>query len=123
MKNRLIKEIKLYAVIVLIGIAYLIFVIKTGIMLPCLFRMKTQLLCPGCGITHMVTALARLDFKGAYEANEALFITLPFVFAVLIYEEIRYIKTGERRMRRFSAAFLGAEIVILILYGIIRNLK
>lgn len=123
MRNRLIKELKKCAVLIVIGIVYLLFVLRTNIMLPCLFRLKTHLLCPGCGITHMVTALARLDFKAAFKANEALFITLPIVLLVLIFEEIRYIKSGTRKLCKTTSVFLWAETVILILYGIIRNLK
>ena len=40
--------------------------------MPCLFRTLTGWQCPGCGMTHAVVALLRLDIRTAFACN-ALF--------------------------------------------------
>lgn len=45
--------------------AYCGFVKYTGKGIPCFFRYIFHLRCPGCGITHMLLALAKGDLKGA----------------------------------------------------------
>ncbi|MCI8333726.1 MAG: DUF2752 domain-containing protein [Lachnospiraceae bacterium] len=51
---------------VLLLAGYYGFVKYTGIGILCLFRYIFHLQCPGCGITHMLTALGSGNFPGAF---------------------------------------------------------
>ena len=121
MCERLTKEIKRLLFVLLFGLAYLIFIRITGLSVPCPFHLATGLYCPSCGITGMFLALARLDFAGAFSHNPVIFVTLPVLLALYLTESIRYIKNGERALSRITKTILMIEIILLMIYGIIRN--
>ena len=110
-----------YAVLMFIGTAYLVWVLITDIRIPCPFYLLTNLYCPGCGITRMLMSIAKLDFYSAFYYNPLLFVTLRFILAVLVVSEVRYVKNGERTIGVLKY-FLYAELILLLLFGIIRNL-
>lgn len=122
MRQRLLSETIKFIAILLIGIAYYLLVSHFGISIPCLFNYATGLLCPACGITRMIIAIVHLDFVSAFHYNMALFITLPVIFAIFISYEIAYIKSGKRKLGRFSNALLWFEIVLLLIFGVLRNI-
>ena len=93
-----------------------------GLGLPCVFHEMTGLKCPGCGATHMCLALMRLNFREAFAANQALFILSPFIFIYAVRRIIRYIQTGEDKTTRGENSFLIAVLVVLIAFGIFRNI-
>lgn len=70
----------------------------------------------------MLTACLSGDFCSAYGYNKLLFITLPMIIFVLFAEEMRYIKTGNRKLLKSSKIFIYIEIVLLIAFGIARNI-
>ena len=119
-KKRLKKTLIKYAIILGIAIAYLIFTLITNIGIPCIFRKITGLKCPGCGISRMLISLVTFDIIGAFWCNPFLFITGPFILAYLICSEIKYIKYGDRRMGKWEI-FMWIELVLLIIYGFLRN--
>lgn len=94
----------------------------TGFALPCFFNKLTGRLCPACGISRMIVSALNGDFYAAYGYNKLLFCTLPLIAAVFAAEELRYIKTGQRELSKFSKIFIYAEITLLILFGILRNI-
>ena len=122
MKARLQKELKLLAIILLIGFAYLAFVLITGWRIPCLFKVATGFDCPGCGITRMCVSIAKLDFVAAFRYNPVIFTTWPVILGCLAYEKITYIKTGVRKLPLICKILLCIEIVLLLTYGVIRNI-
>ena len=122
MRKRLILSAKRITVILIIGIAYYFFASVSGFAIPCVFSKITGLLCPGCGITRMLAAALRGNFKEAYGYNRLLFLTLPVISLVLAVEEIKYIRTGSRQMFRLSQVILWSEIILLLIFGIIRNI-
>ncbi len=105
-----------------LGLLYAFFVSVTGLGVPCLFRLATGLLCPGCGVSRMCMALLRLDFGAAFEANPAVFCLLPAGAAVAVKICINYVKTGSLDPGKFCNAVLTVMIVALIAFGIVRNL-
>lgn len=121
MKARLTKEIKRLLAVLLFGLAYLMFIRLTGLSVPCPFHLATGLYCPSCGITGMFVALARFDFADAFFHNPVIFVTLPVLLALYLAETIRYIKSGDKRLSTVSKIILSVEIVLLMIYGIIRN--
>ena len=98
LKARLREIIKKYAILLGIGLAYLIFVLIAGFGIPCIFHLITGLQCPGCGISRMFVSLAKLDFVSAFKYNSFVFITGPFLLAYVIANEIKYIVTGNNKM-------------------------
>ena len=123
MKNAMRAERnKIPAEIILIsaGIIYLIWIRVTGIYLPCVFRAVTGLKCPGCGISHMFTALVRLDFAGAFSENPFLLVTLPLLGAESLYA--LYLRWNGRKMPRWNTVLLVVYLAALVLFGILRNL-
>ena len=110
-----------YSVIFGIAFAYLIFVLCTGIGIPCLFSKITGLKCVGCGVSRMLIALLHLDFASAFRHNAFLFITGPLLIAYLLASEVRYVLYGSKRMGKWEI-FLWVELALAIAYGILRNI-
>lgn len=122
MKARLHKELIKLAIILIIGFAYLAFVLITDWRIPCLFKVATGLDCPGCGITRMCMSIAKLDFVAAFRFNPVIFTTWPIILGCMAYEEITYIKKGVRKMPLVCNVILCIEIILLLTYGVIRNI-
>ena len=64
--------------------------------------MLTGLKCPGCGITRLLVSVARFDFASAFLFNPFLFITGPFIVAVIVYSEVRYVLYGSRQIGKWA---------------------
>ncbi|MBE7041857.1 MAG: DUF2752 domain-containing protein [Ruminococcaceae bacterium] len=122
MKARLHKELQRLAIILLIGFAYLAFVLITGWRIPCIFKVITGFDCPGCGITRMCVSIAKLDFVAAFRFNPVVFTTLPLMLGCIAYERITYIKYGICKNPLICKIFLCIEIILLLAYGVIRNI-
>ena len=120
-KYRLKKTVVKYSIIFGIAFSYLIFVLCTGVRIPCLFYELTELQCPGCGITRMFVSLAKFDISSAFSYNPAVFITGPFIVAYLMCSEIKYVYYGNRSLGRWEM-FLWIELFLLIFFGIFRNI-
>ena len=121
MKQRAFKVIRNALIILVIGALYAVFVKLTGLSIPCIIRKLTGFMCPGCGTTGMCLALLRLDFKAAFEYNEAVFCMLPFLAFVigrLIYLYIRY----DRRQDKATNIMCYVMIGILVIWGVLRNI-
>lgn len=122
MKQRLLKVIKIGAVIFAVGCAYALFVMKTGVTIPCMVNLITGLKCPGCGITHMAVNIMRLHFKEAFRCNPAIFVMLP-VFAYLAAAKLyRYIKFDSKKEPTAEKVIEITLIIALVAFGIVRNL-
>lgn len=119
-KQRFQKTLVKYGIIFCIALAYLIFVLCTGLRIPCVFYVITGLKCVGCGITRLFVSIARFDFISAFKYNPFIFITGPFLLAYLVFSEIKYIKTGNRQMGKWEI-FIWAELALALVYSILRN--
>ena len=116
-----IKKItKTIIILFIIGSIYYIFYTATGIGIPCAFRRLTGLKCPGCGVTHMVVHLSQFEFSEAYRDNQFLFLTWPFIVGELIYTTV--LTARHKPMPRINLILLILYIVILLIFGVIRNL-
>ena len=122
MKQRLQKELKKALIVLIIGICYYILFSFFKIGIPCIFNKLTGLLCPSCGATRMADRIFHLDFKAAYSYNKALFLLFPVILIIFIYEEIKYIKSGNRTFSKLSTLILYVFSGMLIIFGIIRNI-
>ena len=121
MVQRAKKVIIIILILLGVGVVYTLIIRFTDFGIPCYFNIVTGLKCPGCGVTAMMLALLKLDFRAAFEANAVLLCLLP-VFAVLAARFIYvYIKRGTVRDR---AVEITAYILIalLVVWGVVRNL-
>ena len=121
MKERFRQTLTKYVILLLIGIAYFVFVFITGIGIPCIFHVVTGLKCPACGVTRMITSLARLDFAAAFAWNPFLLITGPVILLCLIASEVIYVKSGTRSLGKWNFVLWG-EIVLALAFGVLRNI-
>jgi hypothetical protein len=119
-QRRFKKTLIKYSVILGIGFAYLIFVLCTGIRIPCVLYELTGYKCCGCGVSRMFVSIAKLDFITAFKFNPFIFITGPFIIAYISVSEVRFVTHGDRDMKKWSP-YLYAELVLALLYGVLRN--
>ena len=122
MKTRAKNLAKNIGIILAVGIAYYIFFRLTRIGIKCPFNQITGFLCPGCGLSRMLLALIDLNIPLAIYYNAAAFFLLPFWVAVFISYYYEYIKYGTVKMRMWYKAVLVLTFVVLIVFGIARNL-
>lgn len=90
--------------------------------IPCLFHTITGFYCPGCGVSRMCLAILQLDPLAAFRANAALFLLLPPGLVIAILMAGRYIKTGDSRPTPIQSILLICMIIILLIFGLLRNL-
>ena len=120
MKARLLRIVKRDVILLTIGILYFVFISLTNIGIPCPFRLVMGLQCPGCGISRMLAALVRLDFVAAFRYNPVILLTSPILLFAFIRSDIDYIRTGTSSIDRYRVLWI-AELVILLVFGVIRN--
>ena len=114
------KKIKVWCIVLGIGVLYLFWVRTTGLGIPCLFREVTGWLCPGCGITTLFVCLSRLDIQGAFQANPFLFVTAPLLVAEIICYD--YMQVKKRPLPKWNQRALAAYIGALCVFGVWRNI-
>ena len=82
----------------------------------------TGLKCPGCGITHLLLALARGRIKEAFLSNPAVFLILPVLGTIMGRAGIRYVRTGAFTLRHAEENVLIGMAILLVIFGIVRNI-
>lgn len=122
MKDRAVKVTKYILIVLIIGITYGIFVMHTGIGVPCIINLVTGYKCPGCGVSRMCMALMRLDVNAAYNYNKVLFLLLPVLSAVFTFQLYRYIRYNKTKLTKVQSAILYIALALLLIWGVIRNL-
>jgi hypothetical protein len=122
LKTRAIKLAKNIGIILAVGIAYYIFFRLTRIGIKCPFNQITGFLCPGCGLSRMILALIDFNIPLAIYYNAAAFFLLPFWVAVFISYCYEYIKYGKAKMHAWYKIILAASVIVLVIFGIARNL-
>lgn len=121
-KKRLWEVAKPVLEILLLGIAYVIFVKITGWGLPCPIKLVTGKYCPGCGISRMLLAMLTLDFEAAYYANRLLFFLLPVILLYGLIKGIHYIRTGENKQSLPEQLVILLVCLVTIAFWIMRNM-
>lgn len=111
MRQRLREVLRKYGGLLFFGLAYFAFIRVTGLSLPCPVHFLTGIMCPGCGLTTMLLALADGDIESAFRANELLFVTGPLILAFVFYDEVLWVRTGRR-----SALPTWVWILLLLLF-------
>ena len=121
MKDRLKRTIKNTIAILCLGI-FLYILYDFHIRIPCAFKTLTHLNCPSCGVSRMCVSISHGDIKSAFYYNQVLVFLTPLIALYYIFYQIRYIRTGQRKISKLENNTMILIIVILIIYGIVRNL-
>lgn len=90
--------------------------------IPCLFHKITGLLCPGCGITRMILAILHLDFKSAFQYNTVIFVFSPVIIYFIIRLYISWLKSESYKLSLLENIVVYIMLIVLLIFGIIRNL-
>jgi len=122
-KKRLWQLVKPILEILLLGVAYIIFVKITGWGLPCPIKLVTGKYCPGCGISRMLLAMLTLDFEAAFHANRLLFFLLPVMLLYGLIKGINYVKTGKEGQSRLEQIVILFVCIITIAFWVMRNME
>ena len=122
MKKRLIKVIIRDVLLLLILIGYYFLNKKTEFYIPCIFHEITGYKCPGCGITHLVFALLKLNIHEAFISNPLVFIYMPFIIFYFVYLDYLYIYDKKDKILNKIPNYIWIILIIItLIYGIIRN--
>ena len=122
MRDRLKKCIRVGAVTLCVGCAYVLFCQFTGWGLPCPIHLVTGLNCPGCGVSRMLLSMLRLDFSAAFHYNAVLFCMLPLLALLICLWIYRYIRYGGPRTSSVEKVLEIAMVAVLLVWGVVRNL-
>ncbi len=114
------KIIKIYSTILGLGLAYYIWILVTGLVIPCFYLKTTGLFCPGCGVTRMFLSLLKLDIVGAFLYNPVAFV-LFFVWN-LIALFCFLGKPAFVQRPGFLYGSLYVSVGTLLIFGVLRNL-
>lgn len=120
MKERLRRTVVKYLVVLGVGIAYLVFVLCTGIGIPCPIYTVSGFKCPACGISRMLVSLVRFDLESAFGHNPFLMVTGPLILFCLIYSDYLYIKRGDRSAG-WLTVLMWIIVAALLIFGVLRN--
>ncbi|MBQ1186912.1 MAG: DUF2752 domain-containing protein [Clostridia bacterium] len=120
-KSRLKKLLVITSCVLAVGVAYYVFIIKTGLSVPCFIYELTGFYCAGCGITRMFVSLFRLDFISAAKSNIfALVLLLPTIL-FFIKKGREYIKNGKVKLSKTEKIIILLILVLALIFMVIRN--
>ena len=114
------KALKIYAWILGITVPYLIWLMLTGIGIPCFYRETIGLQCPGCGISRMFVNMVKLNFVEAFYCNPlmfVLFIVWNIIGAFCIWERFKLFKKAKTYY-----ILLVITMLAVVAYGFLRNI-
>lgn len=121
-KRRIEKVLTVSGVLLTVGVVYTLLCVYTPFRVPCVFRLVTDLKCPGCGVTQMLLSLLRLDFKQAFLHNRVLIFMLPAGVSLTTEYIYRYVKTGTKMLTKTSRMAVCLMIAVLVIFGAVRNI-
>ena len=91
-------------------------------MLPCPIYTIVHVYCPGCGVTRMLGALLKGNFYQAFRYNPLVFMLLPFIIFYIVDLIHSKITKKELYTNRVNNKDFYVLIVILLIYGLLRNI-
>ena len=94
-KQKIIQVVLFTLAIFIIGVVMYVLYTKFDIGFHCVFRSITGLRCPGCGNTHVVVSLLKLDILTAFKYNLLFPIEFGYIAYVYVCWAIKHI-TGKR---------------------------
>ena len=122
MKKRAIKVAVSGVILLVCGLLYGWLCITTGVAIPCVFYKITGYSCPGCGISRMCINILKGNIPEAIKCNPVIFFGMIPFFVIIADGVVRYVKTGERKLRKWQNVVLYILIGVLLVYGVLRNI-
>ena len=105
------------------GALYLYFMGPGNIPLVCVFYETTGLYCPGCGAGRACYSILHGRFLEAFCYNPLMMILLPLIGMYIAARMVDWIVTGGNHIdRKINVKFLTWVLVIVVVYGVVRNL-
>jgi len=121
-RRRIVRVAAVYAALAGAAAACYLFVQKTGMGIPCVFRRLSGFRCPGCGNTRAVTAYVHFRWKEGLRYNYLFPAELGFVLLLAFSSTRRYLKTGVRRVETGNKRLDIGFLFVLMVWWVLRNL-
>lgn len=88
-----------------------------------MFYSITGLYCPGCGAGRASYALLHGEFYQAFRYNPLMIFVMLFLAAYFIARSLDWMITGGNHIdRHISDKYLCWLLVVILLYGVLRNI-
>jgi len=94
----------------------------SGIFPPCPVRYLTGWYCPGCGSLRAIHQLLHGNLRAAWALNPLTVVLLPFLTYGLASFALFKLREQELPQPYLRASWIRALCVVIILFGIARNL-
>jgi len=94
----------------------------SGIFPPCPVRYLTGWYCPGCGSLRAIHQLLHGNLRAAWALNPLTVVLLPFLTYGLAAFALFKLREQELPQPYLRASWIRALCVVIILFGIARNL-
>ena len=105
------------------GALYLYFMGPGNIPLICVFHEVTGLYCPGCGAGRACYSILHGQFLEAFCYNPLMTILLPLIGLYIAARMVDWVVTvGNHIDRKINVKFLTWVLVIVVVYGVLRNI-
>ena len=124
------KEIRIaiMLVILLILLAGAVFLYyhnpRGGLVLVCPVYALTGYYCPGCGAGRACYALLHGQLYRAFRLNPLLVIVLPWLVLYYLICGIQWVVKGRESLSKHIPEWIPlAVLVILLIYGVVRNIE
>ena len=122
MKRRALTVIKPIAILIAVGLIYLIIYCSTGFSIPCLIYSVFHVYCGSCGVTRMLVYLSKFQFYEAFSSNCLLMCMLPLLVFFYVRHSYIYIRYGKHGLERWEKIVLWVAVVSILIFAVIRNL-
>ena len=95
---------------------------KYGIGIPCVYNKIFHIKCPGCGMTRASICFLSGDFIGVFKQNALFYLIWFEIISVAFKSGILYLKTGHVQIKSINKYFDICVLIMIIVYGILRNI-
>ena len=94
-----------------------------AMMPPCLMRTVLGLYCPGCGAGRACYSILHGQFLEAFCYNPLMTVLLPLIGLYIAARMVDWVVTGGNHIdRKINVKFLTWVLVIVVVYGVLRNI-
>jgi hypothetical protein len=116
------RNVCLWLLTVLCGGVFLLYLLQSGLRIPCPVYTLTGLQCPGCGNTRATLALLRLDFQSVLRYNLLYPLEMLYLLWVAMISVRNYLRTGRFSYRAPCPALDISFLGLILLWTIVRNI-
>ena len=105
------------------GAVYLYFHNPYEYPLPCIVYVLPGVYCPGCGAGRASDSILHGRFADAVCYNPLMTVLLPFIGLYVTVRTLDWVVTGGNHIDcRISVKFLVGVLVVIFVYGVLRNI-